>query len=137
MKDKKYDDSIEGIAFVMLLYNLLTGLFFIISGNQVIEHSLLYQQLGSLFTMDMWGLIFLSSSILLMFGIVNKTKTAYVSFLFGGLIGSCVMFLYAIARFDTTDYTLFAARYSMMAILQLGIAIYGGVMAWNHRKKQK
>lgn len=135
MKDRRYDDAVEGIAFVMLLYNLLTGLFFIISGNRIIEHSPLYQQMGSLFTMDAWGLIFICSTFLFIFGIVLKSKAAYVFLALGGIIGASVMFLYAVARFDTTDYALFAARYSMLAILQLGIAVYGGYMSWVHRKK--
>ncbi|MBC1499416.1 hypothetical protein HB943_02295 [Listeria weihenstephanensis] len=136
MKDQKYDDSVEGVALVMLLYNLLTGLFFILSGNQIIEHSLLYQRMGNLLTMDAWGLLFLSSSLFLLAGIIVKSKKAYVFLLFGGTIGASVMLLYAIARIDTSDYSLFASRYAMLGILQVGIAFYGGYSAWYHKKKR-
>ncbi|MBC1491958.1 hypothetical protein HB884_07780 [Listeria booriae] len=136
MKDQKYDDSVEGVALVMLLYNLLTGLFFILSGNQIIEHSLLYQRMGNLLTMDAWGLLFLSSSLFLLVGIIAKTKKAYIYLLLGGTVGASVMLLYAIARIDTSDYSLFASRYVMLGILQVGVAIYGGYSAWIHKKKQ-
>lgn len=134
---KNYDEDYL-MAKMLLLFNAcfisVTGLYIIFT-EDIQRDSTTYTAMSTLTPLKIWGIIFLIVGILYFFAAFHEGKSKYVLYIIAGTVGAVIFSLYAMASIEMTDNVMIGARYGIVGIFSLFIAVIGGYKLWNLMKK--
>lgn len=113
-------------------FNLMTGIFFITADPRISSPT--YSKMQDIMPLTAYGLIMLTSAVFLFSAIFQDGKTSYVFMVFGGLLGTFSIGLYASASSLGAVNIMLPSRYSLISLSCLTIAIAGGFSLWRSKK---
>lgn len=115
----------------MGLFNAMTGLFFITVDPRISSPT--YTKMQELMPLSVYGLIMLTSAILLFSCVFQHGKIRSIFMMLGGVLGAISIGLYASASSIGAVNLMLPSRYSLISISCLLIAIAGGFNLWRMR----
>src|SRR5699024_364773 len=131
---RHYDETKFLVSMYILtisLFNFMTGIFFITADPRISSPT--YTKMQELMPLSVYGLIMLTSAILLFSCIFQHGKIRNIFMLFGVILGAVSIGLYASASSIGAVNLMLPSRYSLISISCLLISIAGGFSLWRMR----
>ena len=135
---KNYNENKFLTAMYLLtisLFNFMTGLFFITADSRI--GSPTYSSMSELMPLYAYGLIMLTSAVLIFSAIFQIGRSRAIFMIIGGILGAFSMGLYASASTIGGVNLMLPSRYSLISVSCLSIAIAGGYALWRKKKNTK
>lgn len=133
---RKYDDN-DLLANMFLLFNALlhgiTGVYLVVV-NDVELQAATYYGMASLFSLDVWGCVFIAVGVLFIASTFQEGTVKHWLSLFAGVIGGVIFGLYAMASAELAVNSLISSRYAVIASFNVLIALVGGHELWKRKR---
>lgn len=132
---RKYDED-NLLSMVLFLYfSFLHGALgiYLITLDISQYNYKIFNIMTSLMSMDLWGMLFCTASVFFIITALQENKPKYISMVAGGVIGSLLFGLTAIANTELPSNLANTLNYAIISSLDLVFAFVGGMTLWKQR----
>lgn len=133
---RKYDDNDLLAKMFLLFYALLHGVTggYLLVVDGVKFQSATYYGMASLFSLDVWGCVFIAVGVLFIAATFHEGHYKHWLSLLAGTLGGVIFGLYAMASAELAVNVMVPARYAIIASFNVLIALVGGHEIWKRKR---
>lgn len=132
---RNYDED-DVIAKILFLYfAFMHGVmgYFIISNDLTNYKSKVFNSMGAIIPMSIWGYVLILSAIFFVLVALQEAKPKYMFMILAGLAGCLVFSLLTMASLELSKNQTNTINYAVVGSIDLLIAIIGGIAIWRRK----
>lgn len=138
MKNKYLSNvEVESMLGMWLIGALMAtrGVVLLFTTEASIQRSDLYSTMDSIMHFEVWGIVFIVASLIIISSSVSQSIRKYYGLIVGNGLGVLIGFPFAFLSFSESHMSITQHTVTLIAFFNLVLVVHGGISIWREKRK--